>query len=391
MPSPYRRALLGITAVSVLLLAAPAPALAAETTNSEFVIIRPGDTVDDDLYAGAIKVSVEGTIEGDLIAFAGEEIVIDGSVTGSVFALAPRVVVNGSVGGSVRVATGSLTVGGQVGGDIVVAGYEVSLTPNSNVGGDVIAWSWQTGALGSIGRDLEGTQGTLELAGEVGGDVDVSVRRLVVVDALVVDGDLGYRSDAEAEGLELADVGGTVVRKTPLPPNLRVRGLMLFGRFLIVVFLTICALAVAYGWPERSRRAISAVRRSPFKAWGLGALIMLSPLLLVGVAALVLTLAPSAASLPLMAVLGPVILAALGLVLALSLVAGIPAVGRLGELLFRKLELHGAVLAGATVAAVMWFLPWVGWLVPLIVLPLGQGGWLMGRGEGAPAGPEAPS
>lgn len=273
----------------------------------------------------------------------------------------------------------------------MVAGYEVSLTPISNVGGDVIAWSWQTGTLGSVGHDLEGTQGTLELAGKVGGDVDVSVRRLVVVDALVVDGDLGYRSDAEAEGLELADVGGTVVRKTPLPPNLRVRGLMLFGRFLIVVFLTICALAVAYGWPERTRWAISAVRRSPFKAWGLGALIMLSPLLLGGVAALVLALAPAAASLPLLAVLGPVILAALGLVLALSLVAGIPAVGRLGELLFRKLELHGAVLAGATVAAVMWFLPWVGWLVPLIVLPLGQGGWLIGRDEGAPVEPEAPT
>ena len=86
------------------------PAAAAETANSEFVIIREDDVVADDLYAGAIRVVVEGRIDGDLIAFAAEEIVINGSVGGSVVAVTPRVVVTGSVNGSLRTVASSVSV-----------------------------------------------------------------------------------------------------------------------------------------------------------------------------------------------------------------------------------------------------------------------------------------
>ncbi len=104
---------------------------------------------------------------------------------------------------------------------------------------------------------------------------------------------------------------------------------------------------------------------------------MASPLFLVAIAALLLALAPPSASFPLLAILGPVILAALGVVLAVSLMAGIPTVGRVGEVLFRKLDIYGAILAGSVVVGMLWMLPIVGWLIPLVVLPLGLGGWYL--------------
>ena len=213
----------------IFILIGTSPALAAETAASEIVIIPEGDTVTEDLYAVGSRVVVEGTIEGDLIAFAAEEVIISGQVTGNVQAVAPTVTVGGEVAGSVRFTANRLTISGSIGGDLVGASVRAELSPESTIDGDVVVWAFRLVAAGTIGTDLEGTQRTLELAGSVGGDVDVSVNQLIVTGPLEVAGDLGYRSPSEAEGMDQATVGGVVAHKTPLPPNIRVRALGLAG------------------------------------------------------------------------------------------------------------------------------------------------------------------
>jgi len=378
-----------LLALTFLALAVPLPASAAETSNSEFVIIRTEDVLSDDLYAGAIKVTVEGTIDGDLIAFAAEEVIVNGSVTGSVFAMAPTVEINGSVGGSVRMAGGSLSVRGEVGRDVVASAFNVNLSSSSTVSGEVIVWALKLEALGAIDGDLGGGQRTLNLAGSIGGDVDVTAGRVVVVDALTVGGDLDYRSSREAEGLEMAEVTGTVVHKTPVPPNIRVRALGLLGRFLVIVFLTLVAMTVAWGWPDRTKRAIDSAGVSTLKSWGAGALVLSTPLIMSLVAALVVGLAPASASFPLLAILVPLIIATVGLVAAISVVAGIPAVGLIGRTTFSKLELPGSVLAGSAVVSLVWLVPIVGWLVPILVLPVGLGGWILSWNQMERSGSES--
>ncbi|HJS72394.1 MAG TPA: polymer-forming cytoskeletal protein [Acidimicrobiia bacterium] len=375
MPSRSRALLIGIV-LGVVVLALAQPVQAAETSNSEFVIIPEGDVFPEDLYAGAIRVIVEGTLEGDLIAFAAEEVVINGTVTGSVTAVSPKVTVGGEIGGSLRVTGNRLEVTGDVAGDLVAAVFGAELGPTSTVSGDVILWAWNASLLGEIGADLSGSQRNLELAGSVGGDVDVSVTRLRAVGELHVAGDLGYRSPNPAEGLDLATVDGTVVDKTPLPPNLRVRALTLLGRFLVILLLAVAALTAAYGWPRRMTAAISEVSRHPVRRWLPGALILFSPLFLVGLTALILGLAPAAAAFPLLVVLIPLILASIGAVLAIAVVAGAPVVGWLGGVLFEKLDLYGSILTGSVIAGAVWYLPVLGWVVPVLVLPLGLGAWI---------------
>jgi cytoskeletal protein CcmA (bactofilin family) len=365
------------TSIGVAILFAIAtPAMAAQTSNSEFVIIQEGDVFPEDLYAGAIRVVVDGTLEGDLVAFAAEEVVINGVVTGSVTAISPRVTVNGEVTGSLRVTGNRLDIAGEVGGDVVAAVFSANLTPSSRVGGDVLLWAWNASVLGSIGMDLTGTQRALSLAGTVEGDVDVSVTSLTVVDALTVAGDLGYRSEAVAVGLEMAEVGGAVVDKEVLPPNLRVRALGLLGRILITIILSVAALSAAYGWPRRTRRAIGEAGRKPIGKWLRGALVLFSPLMAAAVTGLVLGLAPAAVAFPLLAVLVPVILALAGVALALAIVAGAPIAGWLGGVVFKRLDPYGAILAGSLIIGVLWWIPFLGWIVPLIVLPWGLGAWM---------------
>lgn len=374
MPSRFR----GLFSVFIggSLIFALAPAVqAAETSNSEFVIIREDDVFADDLYAGAIRVVVDGTLDGDLVAFAAEEVVINGKVNGTVTAISPRITINGEVGSSLRVTSNRLAINGGIGGDVVAAVVTADLAGSSHVEGELILWAWNAAVLGTVDKDVSGTQRRLELAGEVGGDVDVTSSSLTVVDNLTVAGDLGYRSDRDAEGLEKASVDGTVVDKTPLPPNLRVRALGLLGRFLAILFLSIAALTVAYGWPNRTSDAVAAAGRTPLRKWVSGSLIFFSPMVVIAITGVILGFAPPTAAFPLLAVLVPLTLGLTGIILALSLVAGAPAVGWLGGVLFKRLDLYGAILAGSLLVGIVWFLPMIGWIVPLVVLPWGLGSW----------------
>ncbi|MGH8946592.1 MAG: hypothetical protein ACRDVL_10635 [Acidimicrobiia bacterium] len=352
------------------------PASGAETASSEIVIIQPDDVVEDDLYAGALRVLVEGEIQGDLVVAAVEEIVIEGTVTGTVTAVAPKITVDGSVGGSLRAAGGEIRVRGGVAGDLVVAVARAHLDPRSTIGGDVLTWAGELTTAGSIGGDLGGWQRSLRLGGAVEGDVDVSVGTLVVSEPLQVGGDLAYRSKNEGRGLEIAEVGGSVVHRLPLPPNIRVRALGLFGRLMLILFLSVSAMVAAYLWPRRTEAAIAEVAAASLRCWLIGAAVLLSPLVATAVVVVILALAPPASALSLGLVSLPIILALFGLVLALSVAAGVPAVGRIGSILGRRADLYGAVLVGSVVAGLLWLVPILGWLVPLVVLPLGLGGWL---------------
>jgi uncharacterized membrane protein len=39
--------------------------------------------------------------------------------------------------------------------------------------------------------------------------------------------------------------------------------------------------------------------------------------------------------------------------------------------------MFGAILAGSALAGVLWLVPIVGWIVPILVLPIGVGAWLL--------------
>lgn len=373
------RAALAVFAAVVLLAGLGSPAFAAETAGSELVIISENEVINDDLYAAGVRVIVDGKLDGDLIAFAAEDVLIRGEVTGDVFAVASNVRVEGQVGGSLRVSSSSLELLGTIERDLVTTSFSVNLMSDSHVGGDVVAWAFNMTAAGTIGGNLSGTQRSLDLEGAVANDVDVTVRQLTITGPLSVGGDLGYRSDREAEGLGQASVGGVVAKKTPTPPNIRVRALNLLTRLLVALFLTATAMLVAWGWPARTERAAEKTRSSPLRAFGWGTLVVLSPLIVAAAVGLMVGLGPSAVSVPLLVIFAPVVLALGGIVLALSLIAGVPTVLLLGRRLPGDRGMYGAVALGSAVVAILWMIPLASWIVPLLVLPLGMGGWIISR------------
>ncbi len=375
MPSRSKAPILFVVSAA-LSIGLALPAEAAEIESSDLLIITEDTVFSGDLYAAANRVLVRGTIEGDLFALAGQDVSIEGEVTGSVTALAPEVKVTGVIGGSLRVASPSVEISGEIIGDVVAVAFGIELLTGGEVGADLIMWAWNAGSHGSVIEDVEGSQRKLELSGDVAGNIRVSANRVSVVDSLHVGGDMTYRSSNEAAGIDLADVDGVVVQQTPVPPNIRVRALALAAKILVAIVLAAMALVISSAWPERSEQALAGLEAAPLRSFLTGAAVVLSPAVVLGVAMAILAFAPSSTALPLVAALIPILFALMGIVLVAGLFAGMPAVAWIGARIKKQTTVAGAVAIGSAVVAILWLIPVVGWVISILVLAAGMGGWL---------------
>ena len=378
MPSRSRRRLLTV-AVGLLLLIPIAAA--ARLTQSDLVLVRADDVVTEDLYAAGNRITIEGRIEGDLVAAAFEDVVIAGEVTGDVMVVAGRVTITGTVGGSVRVAAGRVQVGGGIAEDLVVASWGTVIDPTGTIGRDLINWGRSGQVAGGVNRDITGRFSRLVLDGRVGGAVDIDVGTLVIGPLAEVDGDVAYRSTREAE--VSGSIGGSVIQRTPLPPNIKIRALQLLTVLLVMLILTAAGLLSASAWPEQLQSMMAAAGRG-WRTWLSGLGVLVSPLLAAGVLGLILGVAPPAAAIPLVIVLLPVVLGLGGIVLMASLFGVIPAAGALGELVARRRRsAPAAVLVGMLLLGIVVLIPLLRLAAAAIIVPLGVGALLGRRPQGA--------
>ena len=135
----------------LLVLSIPIAA-SARLTQSDLVLVRADDVVTEDLYAAGNRISIEGRIEGDLVAAAFEEVVISGEVTGDVTVVAGRVTITGTSVG--RFVSGSPAWSRSAARSLKILpwlrGRRWSIPPG-RVGRDLINWG-RHGRIGGTGR-----------------------------------------------------------------------------------------------------------------------------------------------------------------------------------------------------------------------------------------------
>jgi cytoskeletal protein CcmA (bactofilin family) len=309
--------------LTFLMLFAVSPAQAFEPREGEEIVIKQGEVVEDDLYAAANIIRVEGTIEGDLLA-AGNLVVLGetGIVEGDLWAAAQGVVVNGTVNDDVRIAGAVLTVGSSatISGDLLAFGYSIQTSPDSAVDSDMLAFGGVVSLDGTIGRDLRAGAGGLVLNGTVDGDVDaevggegdtgfyspmffnqvpgmpapVQVRGgLTVGPDAQIKGSLTYTSPQEASLAEGVVAGQTthiapppepVASPEPAPPTMLERTLWWgLGLLRDLVTLLLVGLILAYFLPGLLRKGAQMLKDKPVPSflWGIGAYIGFFALLVV--------------------------------------------------------------------------------------------------------------
>lgn len=366
----------------------PALPAAAERTQADLVLVRAGDTIEEDLYAAGNVVQIDGTVDGDLVAAAWREVKINGVVRGDVVAVASRVVIDGRVDGSVRVVARRLLVEGEVGDDLWAAAGDLSQF--GAIGRDLFVWGWRADVGGRIGRDLGGWIRSVRVRGTVGRDVEVTVTRLEAGPGSAVKGDLVYVSERPAAIAPESEVGGSTIQRRPLPPNIRIRALGLLAWVVWGLGMSLVGVFLLWVAPLKTTRAAEAVRRRPLASllWGVG--LAAIPVAMVAGVGVVGALAPPEAGIPLLVVLVPVVLLAALLAVAATVLGPIPTGSALGRILLPGGSPYAWVAAGMLVVVVATRIPWVGPIVLVAAILVGLGGWLDSLGEEQSGGPSSP-
>ncbi len=422
-----RLLVVGIVLLS-LLLAAPV-ALAAEFRGGDEVVIGPDEVVEDDLYVGAGRIIVDGTIKGDLIA-AGGEITINGTVEGDLWAAGRSIAINGTVGDDVRITGGALTVGlgAQVGDDVFAAGYSFEALTGSSIGGSLFMAGYQARLAGEVEGDFRGAMGALEIAGHIGGDVVVEVGEpdpefervqpffamwmpapmmppgFRLGDEAVIEGKLTYTSGAEAEVASGAEVTGGIVYQTPVPPPEEVEEVVevtpaqatvnwFLGQLRRLVTLLVVGLAALWLAPGQVRGAATALRTRPWGSLGWGIVVTIAvflaiPIVLIGVVVLTiilgrLGLGGLGASLTGLGLIGDAAIV-VGFLITAFYVTKVVFGFLTGILLLERIHPEWAagrvlpLVIGVVIFVIFRAIPILGWLIGLVVTLMGLGAlWLM--------------
>jgi cytoskeletal protein CcmA (bactofilin family) len=411
--------LIGLMLLAVLIIVPPV--WAVESRSGDQAIVGPDEVVDDDLYATANQVVVEGTIRGDLVAF-GQSVTVDGTVEGDLIAAGQSVEIGGEVDDDARIAGQALLLGegASVGDDLIAAAYSLQNEPESNVGGTLWYAGYQALLAGTVGQDLAGAVNALTLGGEIGGDADVDVdgeeggagppafvpvpqvpiptveSGLTLTDSALIGGNLTYQSSTEAQIDPGAQIEGDVVREErPVEEEEATRSPLAEGvldALGSLVALVLVGLLLVWLAPRWIRRRAYTVLDRPLASlgWGLlglvaflilGMVVLLVTILL----AIVLGLLTLGSLVALIVVLG--LLAEAALVLAFWFSTGYLAqivVGFLAGVLLLESVLPGrgagrvlALVVGLIVYVILGAIPVLGSIVGLIVVLLGLGALLI--------------
>jgi cytoskeletal protein CcmA (bactofilin family) len=303
-------AALSLVALFALVLASPARAF--DSRSSESIIIPAGEVVEDDLYLFGNTITIDGTVQGDVIAFGGTiTIGKTGVVEEDLTAAGQSVTVNGMIQDDARIAGAVLLLdsSGVIGDDLIGAGYSLNAEPGSQIGQDVVFGGGQAILAGEVGGDVHVGANSLVIAGSIAGDVyaELGSRQdmpafmpfnfipnmpqvpsapsgLTVQDGAQVGGDLNYTSAQEAN-IPPEAVAGDTSHKVPVVPEKKpdikietkreVDGFARVARWFFsnlqgFLALLVVGLSMVWLFPRFINNGVEALRTKPWPSLGWG-------------------------------------------------------------------------------------------------------------------------
>ena len=344
------------------------PAEAIDIRTTEIISVETGEIVDDTLIAFGRVVRIDGDVTGDLIVFA-QTIEIAGSVRGDVFSFGRTIEVDGGVGGGFAGFGQMIRIGDAIGQSVYGFAQSFRSGRDAAIDGDLFAFGEDINVGGSVARNVTVFGNTFTLSGEVRRDVTFGGRLAAVQSSASIGGDLDVGLPA-GDNLALdssATVGGETIVDVHEPS--REEDGMLSAW---TIALTALWLAAAFLSGMLLLWALPALRRVPLD--NLGGILSSA-----GVGFLILTAMPVLSAVLAVTLIGLPTGLVIAAVWALGLyVSKIVVAHFLGNTLLRPKRqdprsLVLPLLLGLVLVLIAVSLPYVGWVINLLLVVLGLG------------------
>ena len=354
----------------LLMLGHARPAEAIEIRSGESVSVNIGEIIDDTLIASGRVVTIDGEVTGDLIVFA-QSIEIAGSVHGDIYSFGRTIEVDGRAGGGFAGFGQVIRIGDSIGQSVYGFAQSLRSSPDATIEGDLFAFGENIHVGGSVGRNVTVFSNTLTISGEVKRDVTFGGRLATVQSSAAIGGnlDVGLPDEESLEVDSAANVAGETNVEVPEPGQdadedgiLSVWTIAWTALWLVTAFLS--GLLLLWALPALRRVPLDNLNGILTSA-GLGFVLVTATPVLAVVLAVTLIGLPA----------GLVIAA----VWALSLyVSKIVVAHFLGNALLRPKQ-HDIrsmllpLLAGLVLVLIAVSLPYVGWVINLLLVIIGLG------------------
>ena len=343
-------------------------AVAIDIRTKEIVSIEADETIDDTLIAFGRTVRIDGVVTGDLIVFA-QSIEIVGSVQGDVFSFGRNIEIDGQVGGGIAGFGQVIRIGDAVGQSVFGFAQSILTRRDASIGGDLFAFAEDVSVGGTVGRNVTMFGSALTITGEVKRDVSFEGRLVAVHSSASIGGNLDVElpTDKNLQVDSTASVAGeTIVEVFDLgqdqDESLPIWSFVYMAIWLAAAFVS--GMMLFWSFPALGRMSLVDLRAILVSA-GTGFLILIAMPIVAVVLCVTLIGLPA----------GLVTAAAwaLGLYVSKIVVAHF-----LGTALLRPKQqnlrsMALSLLVGLVLVLVVVSLPYVGWIINLLLVILGLG------------------
>ncbi|MFQ6007354.1 MAG: hypothetical protein ACE5K8_00220 [Candidatus Zixiibacteriota bacterium] len=368
--------------------------------------------IDDDLYAFGENVTVDGLIKGDLVVGA-RDVFINGEVTESENIICYKLHHTGFVHNSLRAFANTITIDGRVGRSLMFFGYDCRIGKGASIERDVTIGGYSARLEGTVGGKATIWADRIYLSGEIEGDVELEGKQITISPPTTIKGNLTYTSEKEIDIDPSAGVtvlGKTEWKQPEQKPEkehedkagaglrdvvFEVSKLLAAFLFGIIVILVFRRYARESFEQLRTRFAVSVAAGFLTLLIVIGAVLILLVsvvFILIGLALISGNLAPVGALVLVLSILMVPItsFAAVsgGIVFYSGKILFALLVGYLLVKLFKSqpaLLGKGQLLLGLIVLTLLFAVPYVGFLIYLLVTIIGAGGIVLGIKSCRPA------
>lgn len=349
----------------LLLLAGTGTAMAAEfmapQREDRGNLTISGSETHRNLYTAGGNLVVQSDTKGDLVA-AGGMLQITGNVEQDLLAAGGSVFVTGRVGGDARVAGGNVSIQQPIGGDLVAVGGNILVSNKAMIGGDVAAGVGNLTLEAPVAGSLRLKGGMITINSKISGDVNVrATENLVFGPRAEVTGKIVYEGAREAvikDGAKISAIAFTKMENRR--GGKKFLGLLAIASLIKLVAVALAAWLLLHFMPRRVKFVVDSVHGNFWKNAGLGF-----------VGAIVV---PVAIIVALITVIGSYAAIAVALWYGLALLLGsLMTVIAVGAYALKKLDSAEkplnwqAVVIGAVVYGILWFIPFVGAIAGMIL------------------------
>jgi len=366
------RGVVGMSVAALLVFCLAVPALAFDFRGAETVTVADVEVIDDDLYAGANVIIIEGTVDGDFWA-AANTIAVGGVVSGSTMAAGRMVAVHGDIGHAVRAVGETISISGNVEGDLMAGCAALDTATSARIGGDLLLGAGNARIDGLVEGDIRGRGGSVSIGGEVRGDIELEVETLTIESTADIQGSLVYTSENKADIQSGAKVAGVTTHKLPEKERDGAESSAFaflsdvkwkFIGFLMALLTGLVVILLAPRWLASVAEAVRS-RPGPSAGWG----------------ALILFVTPIAAIVTCITIigipLGLMVLALWGMAIYLAQIPVGLFVGKLIVGRSRDVEGKGIMVAalalGLVLIKLLRLVPYLGFFIGVVVVLFGLG------------------